>query len=336
MADDGKNLFLELIKAPVMDLVPEPPKPAGQSGIDFWAGVVTVSNEDSVRTAFERLVKNNILSAPVRAGIHQPHLHLYYGFIEMLNLLDFVVKKLDVGDRASVMTVSDVQDKLSSLQDTLDNTPVGELLQASKSSAISFPLNEEFSLYTVTEILAFSGSHRLPILNDHKKVVNVITQTMILRHINTQISFLPPSIMKKPIREFVSLGVDTIEEDARAIKACQLMSEKNLVSLAIVNLSGVLVDVFTVKDLRGIGLDGQQIWRLFMPILVYKRKQTEFFPNLVPSALICAKMDDTFESILQKFVSNRIHRIFVVDDEDKPIHQISLSCILKVVLSAKD
>ncbi len=54
-----------------------------QSGKSYWHGIVTVSSDDSVRGAFEKLVKNNILSAPVRSAAHVDeqavHDHSTYG-----------------------------------------------------------------------------------------------------------------------------------------------------------------------------------------------------------------------------------------------------------------
>jgi hypothetical protein len=39
-----------------------------------------------------------------------------------------------------------------------------------------------------------------------------------------------------------------------------------------------------VKDLRGIGLEADRIWRLFMPVMVFKSKQSDILPSIDTSA----------------------------------------------------
>lgn len=99
-------LILQMVLTSVDELVPAPPPPAGHSGKSYWHGIVTVSSDDSVRGAFEKLVKNNILSAPVRSAAHVDeqavHDHSTYGgFVDMLDLVDFVVRKLHFHENGS-------------------------------------------------------------------------------------------------------------------------------------------------------------------------------------------------------------------------------------------
>jgi len=323
----------------VDELVPEAPRPAGQSGKSYWHGIVSVSNEDSVRVAFEKLVKNNILSAPVRAGLHEENQNTYTGFVDMLDLVDFVVKKIHIGSQ-ELATVEEVQTRLNELQETLNHSTVKDLLvsPSHRSTLSCYPVPDGVTIFSVFDMLAWSGSYRLPVLNSSKKVVNVITQSMLMKYIFENIQLVPQHVREKPVREFVdNATVVTLHESKRAIHACQLMCEKGVNGIAIVNDEGQIVDSFSVKDLRGVGLEAQQIWRLFMPVLIYKKKQVDLFPHAVPSILVQATLDDPFEKVLQLFVGNRTHRVWVVDSvTGKPTHRITPQQMLQVVFGERN
>ena len=96
-------------------------------------------------------------------------------------------------------------------------------------------------------------------------------------------------------------GVVSVTDQTRAIRACEVMSEKAINGLAVVDDSGKLVEVFsgffflfilsffslssfffshlisltttTVKDLKGVGINAEQIWKLFVPVSEFKQMQ---------------------------------------------------------------
>jgi CBS domain-containing protein len=325
-------LHLHLAKTPVDELVPEAPRPAGESGKSYWRGIITVSNDDSVRAAFEKLVKNGILSAPVRSGVHGSDQNTYHGFVDMLDLVDFVVRSLHIGDDSDLHTVTDVQNRLTELQETLNAASVSDLLvcPSHRASLSCFPVPDGITLFSVFDMLASSGSFRIPILNSFKKIVNVITLSMMLRYIYEHVDLIPDATRNKPVKEFVeSQEVHVIRDDTRAIFACQMMSEKRLNGVAVVNQEGEIVETFSVKDLRGIGLDAHQIWRLFMPTGAYKKKQTELFPSS-PNVLATVTLNDTFETVLGLFVAHKLHNVWVVDDHKRPTHEITPTRIIQL------
>jgi len=342
MADASLSpLLLHLATTPVDELVPEAPRPAGESGKSYWRGIITVSSDDTVRAAFEKLVKNNILSAPVRSGgdgVHGDQNNTYHGFVDMLDLVDFVVRSLRISDDRDLQTVTDVQNRLNEFQETLNDANVNDLLvHASHRGSMScFSVPDGITLFSVLDMLASSGSYRIPILNTFKKVVNVITLSMMLRYIQERLDLLPEAIRNKTVKEFVGnqQEVHVIRDDTRAIFACQLMSEKRLNSVAVVNQEGQIVETFSVKDLRGIGLDAHHIWRLFMPVVAYKKKQSDLFPAF-PNTLVTVSLNDTFETVLSLFVANKVHNVWVVDGHKHPTHEITPNKIIQIAFGER-
>lgn len=229
--------------------------------------------------------------------------------------------------------------RLSELQEVLNVATVHDLLLSPchRSTLSCYPVPDGITLFSVFDMLSWSGSYRLPVLNSSRKVVNVVTQSMLLKYIYENRELIPERIRQKTVKEFVdNTVVVTLHESKRAIHACQLMSEKGVNGIAIVNDANQIIDSFSVKDLRGVGLDAQQIWRLFMPILVYKKKQVELFPRASPSRLVEAKLDDTLDKVLEQFVVNATHRVWVVDADRKPTHRLTPQKILQVVFDKPD
>jgi hypothetical protein len=64
-------------------------------------------------------------------------------------------------------------------------------------ASISFPLSLNFLNFRD------SGSYRLPVLNSSRKVVNVVTQSMLLKYIFENRELIPERIRQKTVKEFV-------------------------------------------------------------------------------------------------------------------------------------
>jgi len=55
--------------------------------------------------------------------------------------------------------------------------------------------------------------------------------------------------------------------------------------------------------------------------------------DLRPRFVVSAKMNDTLEQVIQKLVEHKIHRLYVIDDDHKPVGVISLKDILMEIIT---
>jgi len=119
------------------------------------------------------------------------------------------------------------------------------------------------------------------------------------------------------------------KRNKKAIDAFNIIHDKRVTGLAVVDQTGRLIGNVSATDLRNIGADINLISRVF--------KSVEEFLKLGPlgeKALdkpVCCKPSTTFGEVVAEVVATRTHRIYVVDENQLPIGVISLGDILEAI-----
>ena len=109
-----------------------------------------------------------------------------------------------------------------------------------------------------------------------------------------------------------------------------MMAHHNVSAVAILNEDGTLLSTLTAKDIKIIDKDA-----LFTKL--YKPSR-EFVGLARPSVktqypYYFCHPEDTVEQVILKLSFLRVHRIFVINEERKPVSVISLSDILHAIIS---
>jgi CBS domain-containing protein len=129
--------------------------------------------------------------------------------------------------------------------------------------------------------------------------------------------------------------VISVVGDELALAAFQRMVEHNVSGLAVLGANGKLIETISIRDLKAIQNDGRMFWRLNQTVVHFleKIKKDAEEKTKRPRTLVTIKIDDTLEHIITKLVENKVHRIFVVNDDHQPIGVISLKDVLFQVVS---
>jgi CBS domain-containing protein len=314
--EDGDDLLLLLAKTKVETLLAKEKR----------KGLVTVHRTDTLPVAFKKLVDEEILSAPVLNKNHK-----FYGFVDMLDLVAYVVREFG---RESV-TFEDIEEMFER-EDKFKVAKVHEIMLYPVSKANPFhPIQKGYSLFHAFEILAWSGLHRVPVVDGSMHVVDVITQSMLVRYLYENMPALGSRrYMRVADMKFPPGVVVYTTNNVKAITAFNTMVEKGVSGLPVVDeKTGWLVDNISIRDLRGIRDDAKLFWRLWDPVGVFKTKVRQEFQH-IPNHVVYVLPTDTLETVITRMVENRIHRIFVIDSEQtrRPIRVISQSDVLKAFL----
>jgi len=91
-----------------------------------------------------------------------------------------------------------------------------------------------------------------------------------------------------------------------------------------VDENGVLVNCFSGSDLRWIGTDLAEIREIYLPLKIF----LDLKPKTAPIGPVSISESFSVKEISDLFNRFRIHRIFVVNDQKKPIGVISLGTYL--------
>jgi len=113
------------------------------------------------------------------------------------------------------------------------------------------------------------------------------------------------------------------------------MLEKNVTGVAVVDVAGVLVGNVSIRDMKLIGHDARLFWRLNQPVKIFlaKLKAEWQSRHARPQEVATLTKEQTLQEVVENLVRHKIHRLFIVDGERKPIGVASLKDVLLEALT---
>jgi len=315
----------------------------GKVNVKKMGPVMCVQRDETLKSVFHKLAVEGFTGAPVVDGTE----NAYVGFISILDLVKFTYN-LFWGDKVEEwINFWEKEQKFS-------NALVSDVMvKPDEFMRDPFPpIYRDFSCFHALETMAKTGLHRVCVLDKTtKRITGIYTQSMVISEFRQYKDLMGDSLRKLQVKEFINeIGtpVITIKETDKAITAFNVMHERGISGLAVVNENGVLTNSITAKDLRGVGTSGERFFRLFKTVSEYKHLALEEFPKLAPSTHfnpksvpttgLYVKPTDTLDRVVEIMEDGNIHRVFVCSEEsvakDAPIptHVIAQRDVLLVVL----
>jgi len=174
-----------------------------------------------------------------------------------------------------------------------------------------------FSLHTIVEMMARLDAQRIAVLDHKGKPTNVMTQSMMISLLSANIGRMG-GIAQKPVELMLPFldkkDAIAIKSNGLAIEAFNVMATQQINALAIVDDDGNMLDVISVRDLRVIGLKGEHIVRLSLPVSEFKKIAQKEFAAQTPCCPLAVTVNDTFESVLRLMNDGNIYQIYLVRD----------------------
>jgi len=278
------------------------------------------------------LVQHNFLSVPVL----QKTKNKWYGFIDMYDIVKFVVEFFGETD---ALKNSEDWFKLASESEEFKKKTVNDVMKYPLTRRNPFfPIHRGYSLFAAVEAMAReSGLHRVPIVDDDRHLVTVVTQSQLVQILHKNLDLLgekkdkPVNMMEKYFED-----VYCIQEEAVALDAFKMMVEKNVSGLAVIDKEGKLTAAISMKDLKAMSPDARLFWRLYQTVhnfLLKVRKENNETSGDRPRTIVTVKPTDTLDTVVKKLAEHKIHRVFIVDDHKKPLGVISLKDVMKEIIS---
>jgi len=296
--------------------------------IEAPESVIVIDSKENLHDAFQKLLDNNILSAPV----HDKEKNEFIGFLDVRDLVSFVVF---VYDEQKVTDNTRLRDLIQHgtgqfKMPTTDGVTVSYLARRNRFVSVA----TDAPLERVSELLA-KGVHRVPVLNPQGKVVNVVSQSSIVKYLADHLRDAILDNKNDPTIEALKIGtkpVLSVPKKATVITAFRLMDQKKRSGVALVDESGRFVGTTTGKDL-GLFLENPSLGALNLPIFehlqIIRQKQTD-----IKSPSISVFDHDRISRAIGLIAATRVHRVFVVDNEKdfRAVRVISITDILKYLM----
>ncbi|XP_053623627.1 uncharacterized protein LOC128682795 isoform X2 [Plodia interpunctella] len=298
LEEDESQIFVKFFKFhKCYDLIPTSAK------------LVVFDTQLLVKKAFFALVYNGVRAAPLWDSQRQK-------FVGMLTITDFI-KILQM-----YYTSPDVA------MEELEEHRLETWRQVLKGSVMPLVcIGPDSSLFDAIRMLITNRIHRLPVIDpDTGNVLYILTHKRILRFLFLYINELPkPSYLQCKLRE-VRIGtlsdIETATEETSIIEALRKFVNRRVSALPLVDSEGRLKDIYAKFDV--INLAAEKTYNnLDVSLKTANEHRNDWFEGVQKCTL-----DETLFDVMERIVRAEVHRLVVVDEEDKVIGIISLSDLL--------
>jgi len=262
-------------------------------------------------------------------------LGIFHGFVDMIDYVNYFI-----GDLAgkTMQNPGSEMWSMSEKQSQFNTKKVKDIMTYPLSSRnVTHPIMVGYSLYSACEALGVEPHlRRIPVLNWERKIVNLITQSQVIEFVYQNITLMDSKKRSKTLAQIPELYHDVISVKSTdfALEAFKKMHQFGLSGIAVVDEVGTLVGNISEKDLRGIDIDGKWVSRMFADCGSYTKEVYQALPDTKhPKQLVVAKSSNTLEDVIRMvMVNGKIHRIYIVDDNMKPIGVVGLRDILQQII----
>lgn len=281
--------------------------------------------KDSLKSVWAALVEHNYMAVPLLSK----QLDKYNGFIDMADIVSYLFKLYEKAPDTEKRTFWEVLASSDFLQ-----VPVHKIRKQQQVQNIFHPVNIGFSMLHALELFAKErGLHRIPVINEKQVLINLITQSQLIRYLNANLTKLG-SISAKPLFAISSLfkPVLSIFKLKKAEEAFFEMHKQNVTGLAVINADGSLWENISIRDVKAIGLI-EKHWRFEQTVKAYLRHVREEFEikHGRPHTVVTVNRTTTLGEVITLMSENRVHRVYIVDDLRKPIGICSIKAVCREI-----
>jgi len=281
--------------------------------------LIVIDSQERLPRSFEILIENNIYSAPVYDASQKK----YIGFLDLVDVVKFIGNII-----SETQTNRDIL-TLVHQESIFASAITGDVVNISNRNAF-VPLNDSDTLGDAIRILG-SGIHKIPILKNGK-LWQVLTQSYIIHFMYKNMSKLGPFV-DYPLKD-LHLGypkeVYSVHPTDRAYEAFLLMAKHGVSAVPIIGQHQEIIANISAKDLKLI-LKEELFNKLYLTAM-------EFVQNLKSEELmatnpsIVCRPTDLIKTVITSLAFLKIHRLYVVDEKNRPIGVVSLGDILQKIM----
>jgi CBS domain-containing protein len=296
--------------------------------------VIEVDSKMKPIDAANVLYENSILGAPV----WDEETHKYCGFFDMRDFLSAVIAASLIKDTDDYNTamVREMDENIK--HDKAMKVPCTLKYLASRNPV--FSCGPDTSLEEICKLLSAPLCRRVLICAEEKgaRSTNMVTRTAIMK-------FLSEHVPRHDLRETLDEAglsyrkeVVQVEDSVPARKAFELIDSKGIYALAVVDEEGTLLANTSARDIKLAAMDKGRA-AMDLDILSYLAAVRQAAPaqggnERYPASHV--HEDSTVGHVLNLLVKTGYHRVFVVNEELRPIGVISQQDILRFIVEKSE
>eukprot|EP01123_Difflugia_compressa_P014725 TRINITY_DN794_c2_g1_i1.p1 TRINITY_DN794_c2_g1~~TRINITY_DN794_c2_g1_i1.p1 ORF type:complete len:309 (+),score=63.37 TRINITY_DN794_c2_g1_i1:73-999(+) len=280
--------------------------------------LITVKHTNTIEQVVKILAENQIHAAPVLDG------DSCIGFVDMLDVVTHVIKVAPEPEKIEV-------EELKSLQMAGRAMAFEEVQHVLNASGRDPYIPFQATSVASNAIDHFArGLHRVLLLDNEGKPLHTVSQSDFVNYL-AQLSFEGKLKHVGYLQEklhnigFGAVVPTTVLQTDSVIKAITILNEKKLGAIAVVDENGKLVGNFSATDLRGLYTEAWPHFKWSVRDYLLK-----YSPGSIGNVVKLTK-ENTLADVLKIFKEKRIHQLYIVHSDDKPIGVVSLTDVMKFV-----
>lgn len=286
--------------------------------------ILDAKDKDKASVAFKKLAENRILSVPLL----KPGKKGYFGFFDVLDVLHYLAANVDAGELNKA-------ENLSSLLDKLDCTC--EQVSDSSGRDPFRPMDETAKVLRLLDTMTSRKLHRIAVIDGAGHLTTIVSASQVLAFLKENTTLIDDKLLESKIGD-IKLGYCDVVcsglED-KPLQAFMTMRNSNVSAVAVVNEDGTIAGNISASDLRSTE-SPEFMNRLFSTnkeFILHTQNQNN--PNEGERKIrgpICVRENTTFEEAISKLVTEKVHRLYIINDQGKPIGVITAQEIIKHLL----
>jgi len=299
--------------------------------------VITITHQDKLPEAFEKIFSHNIHSAPVIDADGT-----VTGSISVVDIVLFCINVCQTGQEIVAAFGLPIESRMVNFDHITnylrEDNSLGSLFASDKATFITnYSKRESLPVVrmntTLPQLLSvLSTSHRV-VVCEGKNLQNYITQSDAVEFIHKRNLLGPTAKQTVDALQLATKKVVTINDTELVIEAFKKMVTEKVSGVGVVNDQNKLVGCVTAHDIRAITSTGELLEHLYETYSKYRDiMQTLKVPT--KPQIIRANSSTTLEGVVNTIVKEKVHRVFLTDNNDQVSGVISLSDVLRCVSSS--
>jgi len=174
------------------------------------------------------------------------------------------------------------------------------------------------------------GTHRAVVMED-SLLVNIISQSDITSYLAKHTSDLELkyvmelNVHTSGLLDMSPKDIVSIDEYASMMEALTVMTENNVEGIAVVSKEGKLLGNISATDIQPLS-DASNFKYLNLNALQFMKLVSKH------STPVTCFPTTNLDTVLLRMALNRVHRLYIIGDNSKPIGVLSLTDIMKLCL----
>jgi CBS domain-containing protein len=317
-----------------------------------FAPLIAFDESTTIKELLAKLDEHQIVACPVYRFDGKEK--MYTGIVSVYDIMSFAVFE-EIFDSQHEFNAMNLFDYLNRIDvDEFFATPVSKVIGSSSESASPWIVYSTDNLDDLTRLFTESKQHRVLVVDSDILVASlvgpipptasltIITQSDLVKYLYDSkrgITKLPADLIE-PIFDITVKELNqatknphqpiiAMLESQSALHGFRTMYLDNIQGVPVIDRQGNVICNLSASDLRGITLNN--IKSLSKPVYEYLETM-KHRGQVKVDQLRTVEQQDTIEKVVKMFVSNKIHRMWVTqDDTEKLSAVISLTDILKLL-----